>query len=43
VLTPVLAPLHFPTDLLPLALMRPLSGSATLAILADIASARIIL
>jgi len=36
VLTPVLAPLHFPTDLLPLALMRPLSGSATLAILADI-------
>ncbi len=36
VLTPVLAPLQFPTDLLPLALMRPLSGSATLAILADI-------
>jgi spore maturation protein SpmA len=36
VLTPVLAPLHFPTDLLPLALMRPLSGSATLAILTDI-------
>jgi spore maturation protein SpmA len=35
-LTPALAPLHFPTDLLPLALMRPLSGSATLAILADI-------
>ncbi|MEY2560495.1 MAG: hypothetical protein QOG51_910 [Verrucomicrobiota bacterium] len=35
-LTPVLAPLHFPTDLLPLALMRPLSGSATLAILTDI-------
>ena len=35
-LTPVLAPLHFPTDLLPLALMRPLSGSATLALLADI-------
>ena len=35
-LTPVLAPLQFPTDLLPLALMRPLSGSATLAILADI-------
>ena len=31
-----LAPLHFPTDLLPLALMRPLSGSATLAILTDI-------
>ena len=36
VLTPVLSPLHFPTDLLPLALMRPLSGSATLAILTDI-------
>jgi spore maturation protein SpmA len=35
-LTPVLAPLHFPTDLLPLALMRPLSGSATVAILTDI-------
>src|SRR5207237_4877198 len=27
-LTPVLGPLHFPPDLLPLALMRPLSGSA---------------
>jgi spore maturation protein SpmA len=36
VLSPVLRPLHFPPDLLPLALMRPLSGSATLAILADI-------
>ena len=36
VLTPVLAPMHFPPDLLPLALMRPLSGSATLAILTDI-------
>jgi spore maturation protein SpmA len=36
VLSPVLTPLHFPTDLLPLALMRPLSGSATLALLADI-------
>jgi len=35
-LTPVLAPLHFPPDLLPLALMRPLSGSATLAILTEI-------
>ena len=35
-LTPVLGPLHFPPDLLPLALMRPLSGSATLALLADI-------
>ncbi|PYI88157.1 MAG: nucleoside recognition protein [Verrucomicrobia bacterium] len=35
-LTPVLAPLQFPPDLLPLVLMRPLSGSATLALLADI-------
>ena len=35
-LSPVLTPLRFPTDLLPLALMRPLSGSATLALLTDI-------
>ena len=35
-LTPILTPLHFPPDLLPLALMRPLSGGATLAILTDI-------
>jgi spore maturation protein SpmA len=35
-LVPVLRPLHFPPDLLPLALMRPLSGSATLALLTDI-------
>jgi spore maturation protein SpmA len=35
-LAPVLTPLQFPPDLLPLALMRPLSGSATLAILTDI-------
>jgi spore maturation protein SpmA len=35
-LTPVLAPVHFPPDLLPLALMRPLSGSATLALLTEI-------
>lgn len=35
-LSPILDPLHFPTDLLPLALMRPLSGSATLALLTDI-------
>ncbi|HKP04972.1 MAG TPA: nucleoside recognition domain-containing protein [Chthoniobacterales bacterium] len=35
-LTPVLTPLQFLPDLLPLALMRPLSGSATLAILTDI-------
>jgi spore maturation protein SpmA len=36
VLSPILTPLQFPTDLLPLALMRPLSGSATLALLTDI-------
>jgi spore maturation protein SpmA len=35
-LGPILTPLHFPTELVPLALMRPLSGSATLALLADI-------
>ncbi len=35
VLTPVLAPLQFPPDLLPLTLMRPLSGGASLAILAE--------
>jgi spore maturation protein SpmA len=35
-LTPALTPLRFPPDLLPLALMRPLSGSATLALLTDI-------
>ena len=35
-LSPNLTPLQFPTDLLPLALMRPLSGSATLALLTDI-------
>jgi spore maturation protein SpmA len=36
VLAPVLGPLNFSPDLLPLALMRPLSGGATLAILTDI-------
>ena len=36
VLAPVLEPLNFSPDLLPLALMRPLSGGATLAILTDI-------
>jgi spore maturation protein SpmA len=35
-LTPILAPLNFPPDLVPLALMRPLSGSGTLAILTQI-------
>ena len=28
-LTPVLSAIHFPADLLPMVLMRPLSGSAT--------------
>jgi spore maturation protein B len=32
----VLEPLHFPPDLLPIALMRPLSGGATLALLTDV-------
>ena len=35
-LSPILTPLQFPIDLLPLALMRPLSGSATLALFTDI-------
>jgi spore maturation protein B len=35
-LAPILSPLQFPPDLLPLALMRPLSGGATLAILTDV-------
>src|SRR6202023_929095 len=35
-LSPILTPLHFPTDLVPLALMRPLSGSAKLALLTDV-------
>jgi spore maturation protein B len=32
-LNPILTPLHFPSELVPLALMRPLSGSGTLALL----------
>lgn len=35
-LTPILTPLNFPPDLVPMALMRPLSGSATLALLTEI-------
>jgi spore maturation protein SpmA len=35
-LSPILTPLHFPIDLVPLALMRPLSGSGTLALLTDV-------
>lgn len=34
-LTPILAPLHFPPDLLPLSLMRPLSGGASLALFTE--------
>ena len=36
ILSPILTPLNFPPDLVPLALMRPLSGSATLALLTDV-------
>ena len=35
-LTPVLGPLQFPPDLLPIALMRPFSGGATLALFTDV-------
>lgn len=35
-LTPILAPIQFPPDLLPLSLMRPLSGGASLAILTEL-------
>ncbi len=35
-LAPILTPLNFPTDLLPIALMRPLSGGATLALFTDV-------
>ncbi len=35
-LAPILNPLNFPTDLLPIALMRPLSGGATLALFTDV-------
>src|SRR5256886_2361842 len=35
-LSPILTPLHFSTDLVPLALMRPLSGSATRAPFTDV-------
>ncbi len=35
-LTPLLAPVQFPPDLLPLSLMRPLSGSASLAIFTEL-------
>ncbi len=35
-LAPILGPLQFPPDLLPIALMRPLSGGATLALFTDV-------
>ncbi len=35
-LSPILHLLHFPAELLPLALLRPLSGSGSLAIVTDI-------
>jgi spore maturation protein SpmA len=35
-LQPVLDVIHFPTDLLPMALTRPLSGSATIGLFADL-------
>lgn len=35
-LTPVLAPVRFPPDLLPMVLMRPLSGGATLALFTEL-------
>lgn len=35
-LTPVLSALHFPADLLPMVLMRPLSGSATQGIFVEL-------
>jgi spore maturation protein SpmB len=35
-LEPLLAPLHFPVDLLPLVLVRPLSGSATTGLFTEI-------
>lgn len=36
VLAPVLAPLGFPTDLLPMVLVRPLSGSATMGLFTEL-------
>jgi spore maturation protein B len=36
ILRPLLAVLHFPPDLLPLALLRPISGSGSLAVVTDI-------
>jgi spore maturation protein SpmA len=35
-LKPALQAIHFPSDLVPIALMRPLSGSATLALFSDL-------
>lgn len=37
-LTPLLERVHFPIEVLPLAIMRPVSGSASLALLSDLLS-----
>ncbi|HTB83987.1 MAG TPA: nucleoside recognition domain-containing protein [Candidatus Sulfotelmatobacter sp.] len=36
VLSPVLSPIHFPTDLLPMVLVRPLSGSGSLGLFTEL-------
>lgn len=36
ILTPILNFLHFPSEVFPLAMMRPVSGNASLAILSDL-------
>src|SRR3989442_1138838 len=36
VLTPLMTALHFPPELLPMALIRPLSGSGSLGVFTDI-------
>jgi spore maturation protein SpmA len=36
ILSPLLTALHFPVDVLPIAVMRPLSGSGTLGLLSDL-------
>ena len=35
-LTPILSIVHFPTEILPLAILRPISGSSSIAIATDI-------
>ena len=36
ILTPILNVVHFPTEILPLAIIRPISGSASIAVATDI-------